>query len=256
MRNKKYIISLIIISLLVVIYYFKYIGVSKKLIEYPIINNNHNNNNILLILNCEKYYYKREKQIQSWIKDLKNNIKYFHVIGKKELFLNNNKDYIIDDKEKILYVNTNDDYISLPSKVITAFKAINENYDYDYIFKTDDDQQVDKNFWSLLTERLNKDIHYGGRYAEKKKKYHINKNKNYISEHPELKKLNVLIEKIVYCTGRFYLLSNRAIENLLISEEKIKERVLEDHAIGYYLNDEFKKNSLYFNSDEYFETKY
>ena len=103
------------------------------------------NDFILLILNCEKYKYKAEKQKETWLKYLPDNLLYFHVIGKKIENINENNsenEYEIDDENKVLYVNTKDDYNSLPDKVITAYKIINKLYKFKYIFKTDDDQML------------------------------------------------------------------------------------------------------------------
>ena len=103
---------------------------------------------ILLILNCYKYKYKADRQIETWLKKLNSNIIYFHVIGDVEKCKNNDNDsadYFFDFHNKILYTKTKDDYLSLPHKVITALEAVNNTYNYDYIFKTDDDQILIKN---------------------------------------------------------------------------------------------------------------
>ena len=43
-------------------------------------------------------------------------------------------EYKFDEESLILYVKTGDDYNSLPKKVITSFKAINETFTFKYIF--------------------------------------------------------------------------------------------------------------------------
>ena len=98
---------------------------------------------ILLILNCEKYRYKAEKQNQTWLKNIiqeYQNMVYFHIIGSKDKCAAASQEYVIDNENHILYTSTDDDYLSLPDKIITAMNAINETYEYEYIFKTDDDQ--------------------------------------------------------------------------------------------------------------------
>jgi hypothetical protein len=53
-----------------------------------------------------------------------------------------------------------------------------------------------------------------------------------------------LIEKIKYCNGRFYLLSNEAVEDLVSKKNEIQKQYLEDYGIGLYLDQIFKNNIL------------
>jgi hypothetical protein len=220
---------------------------------------------ILLILNCEKYRYKAEKQKETWLKELdnynnnsnniKNSILYFHIIGNPEL----EKDYLFDFSNSILYLKVNDDYNSLPKKVLNAYKAINIEYKFKYIFKTDDDQKLfDIKFLINLQKILfinikneynneNKRIHYGGHI--------VNIDKPYLSQysklHPELPDFLPLLST-QYCSGRFYFLSNIAIKYLLKKEEDIAKEYLEDYAIGYNLHELFKQNILSLQTNKYF----
>ena len=206
---------------------------------------------ILLILNCKKYSYKRKKQIESWIPCIKDKIRYFHVIGEEDL----EEDYKFDRTEKILYVKCKDDYLSLPTKTILSIMAINETYDdFEYIFKSDDDQNVSQSFWSnFIFDKINKKVHYGG------KKVHLKKNQKvcpgWRREHPEVPQDHIL-EKTIYCGGRFYILSKEASKNILEKKEKFKEKIVEDHSVGLYLDEKYKKNGLYFNIDKFFRTKF
>lgn len=204
---------------------------------------------IMLIMNCKKYQWKADIQRNTWLKSVPDFIKYYHVIGDENLeteykFYNN-------EEANILYVKTPDDYISLPNKVITSFKAINETFNYKYIFKTDDDQNlININFFEILYNLLNTKgppIHYGGHIVEV--------NTPYLSEyyklHPELpKELPIQITK--YCSGRFYFLSNKAIQSLLSKRESIIKEFLEDYAIGYNLHIFFKNNMLKLNTNKVF----
>ena len=205
---------------------------------------------ILLILNCYKYKYKAEKQTETWLKKLDSNIIYFHVIGDVEKCKvnNDNTDYFFDFQNKILYTKTKDDYLSLPHKVITALQAVNHTYNYDYVFKTDDDQElVDDGFFNkMMTTLSTKNYNYGGRLLNVNDHY-----STYYTVHSELPK-KLLLRKTSYCSGRFYFLSKAAVVNLLSKKERIKEHVIEDHAIGYYIEDHLKKNTLYFLSDRFF----
>ena len=120
---------------------------------------------ILLIFNCEKYRYKAIKQKETWLKDF-TIMPYFHVIGNPHL----NNNYVFDYDENILYVKVEDDYNSLPNKVISAYSAINKEYSFKYIFKTDDDQCLTNiHFFNiiqniLLTKKMHLNIFYSMEY--------------------------------------------------------------------------------------------
>jgi hypothetical protein len=203
---------------------------------------------ILLILNCYKYKYKADRQIETWLKKLDNNIIYFHVIGDVDKCKDNDANYFFDFHNKILYTKTKDDYLSLPHKVITALEAINHTYNYDYVFKTDDDQElVDDGFFNkMMTTLSTKNYNYGGRLLNVNDHY-----STYYTVHSELPK-KLLLKRTSYCSGRFYFLSKASVIDLLDKKERIKEHVIEDHAIGYYMDDHLKKNALHFLSDRFF----
>ena len=202
---------------------------------------------IMLIMNCKKYEWKADIQKNTWLKNVPDFIKYYHVIGNAEL----ETEYNFDNETSILYVKTPDDYNSLPNKVITSFKAVNETFSYKYVFKTDDDQNLinEKFFDSLynLLKTNSSSIHYGG--------YNIEINKPFISQyykiHPELP-TNLPIQITRYCSGRFYFLSSKAIQHLLTKRETIIKEFLEDYAIGYNLHIYFKKNMLKINTNKIF----
>jgi len=201
---------------------------------------------LLLIMNCQKYRHKALRQKDDWLKKLPPFINYYHVIGDKNKTQEQN--YLIDQENKILYVNTLDDYNSLPHKVITSFEIIKDS-DYQYIFKTDDDQRLkNKVFFNKLIKILEANTYYyGGNIVR------VNEHKSdYYHVHPELPH-NVILEAAEYCNGRFYILHREAIENLLEKKEKIAQRYIEDHAIGYHLDEQFKKPILKIHNDKYFK---
>ena len=184
---------------------------------------------VFLIMNCERYREKAELQKRTWLKEI--NIPYFHVIG------NENLEMPYKFIDKTLYVRTPDDYISLPKKVIAAYEAIHREFNYRYIFKTDDDQMlICPIFIEMLILHLDIHhcIHYGGKIV--KTEEHISK---YWQFHPELPK-DILIKKAEYCNGRFYILSREAVHYLLSQKEKIGKEYFEDYAIGYNLDPVFK----------------
>lgn len=195
---------------------------------------------VLLIMNCLKYDFKADKQKRTWLRGLQ--FPYYHVLGDPDL----EDDYVFQDSKKLLWVKTEDDYNSLPKKVIASYEAVKKRFcDLEYVLKTDDDQiiQSDKPiaFFQRIHSMLNKSrgegkhIHYAGNI--------VNVNQAYLSQyhqiHPELpREIPVLPTK--YCSGRFYILSKDAIEDLLKKKNYIEKEFLEDYAIGYYLDDSFK----------------
>jgi hypothetical protein len=210
---------------------------------------------ILLIFNCEKYRYKALKQKDTWLQQLPANIIYYHVLG-QGLKQDSVSEYIIDEPNKVLYVNTEDDYNSLPKKVIAAYKAINNIYDFKYIFKTDDDQNVTNiRFFNILMNILSdtKNIntksksHYGGHIVDIKKPEFS----NYYRIHPELPK-NLVLDATRYCSGRFYFLSFEAVQKLIERESNIRAEYFEDYAIGYNLPFNLKNNMMRLDTGKYF----
>jgi hypothetical protein len=203
---------------------------------------------IMLIMNCKKYEWKADIQRNTWLKSIPGFIKYYHVIGDEEL----ETEYIFDNETNILYVKTPDDYNSLPNKVIASFKAVNETFNYKYVFKTDDDQNlINEKFFEVLYKILlqtsGPPIHYGGHIVEITRPFIS----EYYKIHSELPK-NIPIQITKYCSGRFYFLSSKALRNLITKRESIIKEFLEDYAIGYNLHIFFKSNMLKLNTDKAF----
>ena len=151
----------------------------------------------------------------------------------------------------ILYVKTKDDYNSLPKKVIAAYEAVYNEYTFKHIFKTDDDQNLTNiQFLYTIMNILLKavpTIHYAG--------YIVNVTKPHLSQyhkiHPELPE-NLPILPTEYCSGRFYALSNLAIQHLITKKELISQEYFEDYAIGYHLDPILKYNIFNIQTNKYF----
>ena len=211
-----------------------------------------NQDYILLIFNCYKYHHKALQQKETWLHLLSSNLLYFHVLGDPNL--ETDYQFLIDDN--ILLVKVEDDYNSLPKKVIRAYQAIKKTYEFKYIFKTDDDQQVTNiKIFETIISLLNKKyddpdqkIHYGGNIVDVKQTY----KSQYYRIHAELPQ-DLLVKATKYCSGRFYFLSLNAVQ-FLVEEKKelVESEFLEDYAIGYYLLDLFKKNMLPLDTNKYF----
>ena len=193
---------------------------------------------ILLILNCKKYREKAIVQKNTWLKNIPSNIKYYHVIGDKEKC--NGQDIYVDENERIIYTNTLDDYNSLPSKVITALAGIHSKFDFKYVFKTDDDQDltIADFFIRLQNELVKSQYHYGGYIVPCPDQI-----SDYYKTHDCLPR-DIYLKRTVYASGRFYLLSRLAVGDLITKREDIEKQYIEDHAIGLFLNDRFKQFSL------------
>ena len=193
---------------------------------------------ILLIMNCEKYREKAQTQKSGWLKNIPADLIYYHVIGRESLVT----EYEFDEDSRTLYVKTPDDYNSLPQKVISAYAAIDAEYNYRYIFKTDDDQHLTQPdmLQKWIIDIKQQKPNYGGRL--------ITINADHISEyyhfHPELPR-NVLMRRSQYCNGRFYILSKIAVQNLLYKKELFKSEYFEDYAVGYYLDYEIKSRFMH-----------
>ena len=211
-----------------------------------------NQDYILLIFNCYKYRHKALQQKATWLQNIPSNLIYFHVLGDPEL----TKDYQFLTDDNILLVKVEDDYNSLPKKVIRAYQAIINTYQFKYIFKTDDDQQVTnikifETIISLLDKKYedpDQKIHYGGHVVDVKQTY----KSQYYRIHSELPQ-DWLVKATKYCSGRFYFLSLNAIF-FLLKEKKdlIEAEFLEDYAIGYYLSDQYKTKMLPLDTNKYF----
>ena len=108
-------------------------------------------------MNCQKYRWKADVQKNTWLTSLPPDLIYFHVLGDESL----TTEYKFDEEARVLWVKTPDDYVSLPKKVITAYKAVSDVYNYKYVFKTDDDQALQTcNFFEVIKKLILTNIRY------------------------------------------------------------------------------------------------
>jgi hypothetical protein len=201
---------------------------------------------ILLIMNCKKYSNKAKFQKLTWLQSIPSYLRFYHVIGDIEL----DTKYKFDDENQILWINVEDDYNSLPKKVIRAYEAINETFNFNFLYKTDDDQilVIDK-FLDVVKGLTNDNkIHYGG-YIVDVKQNHLSQ---YHTIHSELPKYLPIL-KTKYCSGRFYFLSKQAIMNLISKKDFIEKEYFEDYAIGYHLDSYYKLNMINLNTNKFFK---
>jgi hypothetical protein len=202
---------------------------------------------ILLIMNCKKYEKKALFQKMTWLKLIPSYLKYYHVIGDTNI----ETEYEFDNENNVLKVRVEDDYNSLPKKVIASYIAVNNTFNYKYIFKTDDDQiLVNNQYFDLLCNLIKvkePKTHYGGFIVDVKQPYMS----EYHRIHPELpKQLPLYITK--YCSGRFYFLSSEAVQYLILKRANIEREFLEDYAIGFNLSRTLKDSILLISTNKYF----
>jgi hypothetical protein len=202
---------------------------------------------ILLIMNCKKYQKKAIFQKITWLPRIPSYLIYYHVIGDETL----DSDFKFDNESRILWLKVADDYNSLPKKVMAAYKAISDTFQFKYIFKTDDDQiLVNDKFFDTINKILTTTkplIHYGGYIVDVPKPYLS----QYYKIHSELPTyLPILQTK--YCSGRFYFLSKNAIANLISKRESIEKEYLEDYAVGFNLDPFYKNNMLSLATNNFF----
>jgi hypothetical protein len=200
---------------------------------------------ILMILSCYKYSDKAEKQTKEWLMSLPETIHWFHILGDPTL----ENDFIYQPEKHRLIVKTPDDYISLPNKVIHSLKAIHSLFDYQYVFKTDDDQSLifPQFFTNLMKLCQEKKPHYGG---------HLLKVPNHFSTYHTIHSVlpkDLFLEETTYATGRFYLLSKVSISSLLVNIDNISKKIIEDHTTGLFLPETLKMNSIHFNTSAIFK---
>jgi len=200
----------------------------------------------MLIMNCKKYLKKAKFQKMTWLPKIPSYLQYYHVIGEPDL----DTRYKFDNENNILWIKVEDDYNSLPKKVIRAYEAVYETFDFKYLYKTDDDQiLVNEKFLDVvrgITSNSRK-IHYGG--------YIVDVKQNYLSQyhkiHPELPEyLPILQTK--YCSGRFYFLSKQALANVISKKNLIEKEYLEDYAIGFNLDQYYKLNMTNLATNKFF----
>ena len=202
---------------------------------------------ILLIMNCKRYEFKAAQQKETWLTTIPPYLKYYHVKGDVAM----EQEFRFDDVERVLWVKTLDDYNSLPKKVISAYNAVKETFTFRYLFKTDDDQNlVGPRFFDTIIsiiEAKRPVTHYGGNIVN----VHVPYLSEYYKIHDELPR-NMIIQSTKYCNGRFYFLSSSAVSNLLNKQELIEAEFLEDYAVGFNLDEQFKKNIFHINTDKFF----
>lgn len=178
---------------------------------------------IFLVLNCKKNNYRREQQ--TWLKKLPENFKYFHVQGDPSL----NTLYRVQNN--LITVKCDDGYLCLPQKVLMGMKIINRHFDYDYIFKTDDDiNWTNIETLNLINKYLEKNPYdYGGAAFVNME----NTSLCYCQWYHNLSFPVIYLEPTTYFGGNFYFISKNIIKKLQYLN--FNNFIIEDHAFGYHI---------------------
>jgi len=178
---------------------------------------------IFLVLNCKKNNFRRAQQ--TWLKKLPDNFKYFHVQGDPSL------NTIYKVQKNLITVKCDDGYLCLPKKVLMGMKVINKHFDYDYIFKTDDDiNWKDIEMLNIISKYLvKKPYDYGGAdYADIKETTLC-----YCQWYHDISFPPIYLEPAIYFGGNFYFISKNIIKKL--QHLNFNNFIIEDHAFGYHI---------------------
>lgn len=182
---------------------------------------------IVAILSCESNADRLNAVQDTWVRDLPSDCRVLSVFsrpGTPSCLDGNN-----------LYLDCPDSYETLPKKVIELYKFVDQNLEFDYLFKCDDDTLVDVDGF-LKLDLQNKD--YIGNFAKDiGKSVYITSHYGKCSD----KTLEVPYQRVFKAPwargGRGYFLSKKAVGSILknFKEEDLKE-LMEDKMIGEILS--------------------
>jgi hypothetical protein len=195
---------------------------------------------IFLVLNCKKNNYRRTQQ--TWLKKLPENFKYFHVQGDPSL----NTSYIV--QKNLITVKCDDGYLCLPQKVLMGMKVINRHFDYDYIFKTDDDiNWTNIETLNFISKYLVKNPYdYGGAdYADIKETTLC-----YCQWYHDISFPPIYLEPGRYFGGNFYFISKNIIKKL--QHLNFNNFIIEDHTFGYHISKITKNIKSFWSSSSFY----
>ena len=199
----------------------------------------------IIIITCLKNISRINNLRNLWIKDLKKlGIPYLFVIGN-----NRNKSFIKGD---ILSTACPDNYESLPKKIYKSIEFVSRNFDFEYIYKIDDDCIL--NPLSLFTIDTGNSLYIG-----KDKKVSHDFNRYWHKGKCENKKLNLVpypINRIFHNTHHAkgesgYFLHHTIIPIILGSKKYIYTDIYEDKVIG----DVLRFNSIYMDNKPNYKPK-
>jgi len=63
---------------------------------------------------------------------------------------------------------------------------------------------------------------------------------------------DLIIQKTKYCSGRFYFLSKEVVGDLITKREDINNEFFEDYAMGFHMDEKWKKTMIHISTNKYF----
>lgn len=189
---------------------------------------------IIGIISCNKRLAKAQSKMEYFKKfEISQNFECKIFIG--------DGNFIYDEFEEngIVHLKVPDNYESLPKKVHAMLKWINSNTNFNYVFKTDDDIEIqfDKLF-DVFKHKVNNKTNYAGNVAMFSPfvdSWHFGK-----CENPEIDKTKVNINvNGIYCSGGGYFVNIK--HNPKIIDEYLKNHMMtgilsEDLLMGITMN--------------------
>jgi glycosyltransferase involved in cell wall biosynthesis len=142
------------------------------------------------------------------------------------------------DDNNIVYLKVPDNYESLVPKVYEALKWIKSNTDFKYVFKTDDDIQINfDKLYSLFLREVNNKVAYAGNvsmFSPFVDSWHFGK-----CQDPDLNKTKININvNGIYCSGGGYFINitNEKIIDDYLNNYKLSKIIAEDLLMGITMN--------------------
>tara|TARA_B100002019_G_scaffold191213_1_gene165387 strand:+ start:445 stop:1215 length:771 start_codon:yes stop_codon:yes gene_type:complete len=139
-------------------------------------------------------------QKQTWAKDASKNCEVLFYKG----------DRFTKRENFDLILNCSDTYQDMGIKTVKAFEWVNENLNYDYVFRTNTSSYVHyENLIKYTTKLANNGVHYCGFIG------HYN--------------------GVDYVSGSGIILSKKSVQTIIKSQENLDDKIVEDIAIGKLL---------------------
>ena len=158
---------------------------------------------VLVISSLDATYQMLEQSIRdTWAKKTNSNIKVLFCYTD-----NRKKSEIIEDK---LYCNAGDEYyMNIGAKTVSAFEFIEQNYSYNFIYRTNLSSYLDTQILNSLYKYFPKNKYYTGVLGN--------------------------VDGISYCSGSGYLLSRDLVQLVLKNKKDWNHEYVDDISLGLLL---------------------
>ncbi|XP_066270288.1 beta-1,3-galactosyltransferase 6-like isoform X1 [Branchiostoma lanceolatum] len=202
---------------------------------------------VILIPTGPKYLWRRNTLRQTWFKLADDNVLQRFVIGMKSLDKEATDELIQENKEHgdlVFLWDFNDSYGGLAAKVLLTFKWLDENLDFKYVLKTDDDTFV-------RTELLQKELKERNIQSKLFWGFFSGKSPVYREGIYEEKDWFLCDTYLPYAFGGGYILSADLAHFIASNAHWLKPYKSEDVSMGAWLSplDVFRVHDPRFNSE-------